>query len=1042
MPPPSCQWLNPQVRKAHRALDRPSTPTPMEFIMSRRITLILGCVFALSTLGTAQGVVAPYTQDFESFAPFTLSPGIGSTGLGAEWDYAQPAGGTSAQARVQASSTPLPPVGGPQVLVLDAPMNNVTETNEVVLHIDGIASDLGSGFAITFLLKETGDETNPEDVIVITDGLTPGNGVDRLGNSTGLPGYGGHQEFLLLDWNTALSTAGGGPGNNAWKEFTFIIDANFYATSGLIPTTDMRLVFRQRDNFGTPSDGLFIDNVRVIDAGFTDVSVTSVDAPVTPSDCSFLTTSEVVTATLTNVGLQTIPTGTMIPVFYDVDNGAQTAVETLTLTADLTMGQSVQYTFTATADLSAPGSHLIQVTSFLTGDGDITNDTGSTTVLSGGTSQFPFLETFDTFTTVNNTTDVPSGWLQDQADNAGGTNSDWFFRNTPTTSANTGPPADHTTGVSGMGFYGYVEDSGNFSAVNLLTPCFDISSLSTPTLRFYVHSNNSQGPGGANENFLALDIVDPNGTVMDIISPIGHLGNSWQEVLVDLSPYAAQAFRIQFRGRSDGGSFTHDIAIDDVEVFDNVTPDLAMQSIDAPVANLDPTCGTLGSNVTVSVTIQNAGVTLSAGQILPVQYTVDDGVNPVVTVSEALVLQAALPPGGTVPYTFTQGADLSVQGLYTFTASVLVPGDSNPANDTTGGHQVQSGGANVVNTFPFFENFDTFTTMNQSTTPPADWLQDQSDATGSNSDWFFRNTATTSTGTGPSADHTTGMSGVGFYAYVEDSGGNFPMVNLLTPCFDTSSLNVPFLSFWYHSFNNGPDANQNFLHVDVIDDTTQTIHLDVMPPIGTVENAWKQAGLLLGPWASPGFRIRFRVDSTNGGANTFTHDIAIDDVMVGEAPPLGNGQPETPGIAGLDINNATEANGFGVASGFPGPFMTQVVGGTENLNFSIRGEPNQSFILLAGPLNVGALLAPPQGQFDIGNTNPMPPFIPTGLTVVWNGFDLAFPAALYNTGATGEFVLTMPSPAIPGLNIGFQAILATSSGTVVKFTNAVDLTIL
>ncbi len=1011
--------------------------------MFRRITLLLGCVAVLSPLGLAQGVVAPYTEDFESYAPFTLTAGVGSTGLGVEWDYAQPAGATSAQARVQASNSPLPPVGGPQVLVLDAPMNNVTETNEVVLHIDGINSDLGSGFAITFLIKETGDETNPEDAIVITDGLTPGNGVDRLGNSTGLPGYGGHQEYLLLDWNTALSTAGGGPGNNAWKEFTFIIDAAFYAASGLIPTTDMRLVFRQRDNFGTPSDGLFIDNVRVIDAGFTDVGVASVDAPVTPLNCSPLTTSEVVTATVTNLGLQTLTTGTVIPIFFDVDGGAQIVVENLTLAADLTMGQSVQYTFTGTADLSAPGSHVIQVATAFPSDGDPTNDASSTTVLSGGTNSFPFIENFDTFTTTNQSTTPPTGWIQDQADNAGGTDSDWYFRNTATTSSNTGPSADHTTGVSGMGFYAYVEDSvGNFPAVNLLTPCFDISALSSPTLRFYVHSNNSQGPGGSNENFLALDIVNPSGTVMDVITPIGHIGNFWQEVLVDLSPYAGQAFRVQFRGRSDGGSFTHDIAIDDVEVFDNVTPDLAMQSIDAPAASLDPTCGTLGSNVTVSVTIQNAGVALSAGQILPVQFTVDDGVNPIVTVNEALVLQAALPPGATVSYTFTQGADLSVQGLYTLTASVLVPGDSDTSNDTVGGHQVQSGGANVVNTFPFFENFDTFTTMNQSTTPPADWLQDQNDGAGNNSDWFFRNTATSSTGTGPSSDHTTGMSGVGFYAYVEDSGGNFPMVNLLTPCFDTSSLNVPFLSFWYHSINNGPDAEQNFLHVDVIDDTTQTIHLDVMPPIGSVENAWRQAGLLLGPWASPGFRIRFRVDSTNGGANTFTHDIAIDDVMVGEAPPLGNGQPETPGVAGLDINNATEANGFGVGSGFPGPFMTQVVGGTDALNFSIRGEPNQNFVLLAGPLNVGSLLAPPQGQFDIGFTNPMPPFIPTGITVVWNGFDVAFPAALYNTGSTGEFNLTLPSPAVPGLNIAFQAIVATASGTVVKFTNAVDLTIL
>ena len=80
-------------------------------------------------------------------------------------------------------------------------------------------------------------------------------------------------------------------------------------------------------------------------------------------------------------------------------------------------------------------------------------------------------------------------------------------------------------------------------------------------------------------------------------------------------------------------------------------------------------------------------------------------------------------------YTFATTADLSIPGTYTFDATVRLPGDQDPSNDTLSGYSVVSGTALIVNTFPWLENFDG-SASNGTTVPPLAWFQDPNDGGG------------------------------------------------------------------------------------------------------------------------------------------------------------------------------------------------------------------------------------------------------------------------------------------------------------------------
>jgi PKD repeat protein len=180
-----------------------------------------------------------------------------------------------------------------------------------------------------------------------------------------------------------------------------------------------------------------------------------------------------------------------------------------------------------------------------------------------------------------------------------------------TSTPNTGPDNDHTTG---LGKYVYTEASFTTGSrvANLQTPQILLSGLTTPELRFWYHMDG-QAIGSLRVEVQTGSVTSPY-VVLDSI--VGQQGNSWNERVVSLSAYANQTVRIRFRARAlpgNQGQFA-DIAIDDMSV-QNAPPCPA------------PTAATATALTSTSVSVQTTQ--LSSGTTIieygPVGFTLGAG---------------------------------------------------------------------------------------------------------------------------------------------------------------------------------------------------------------------------------------------------------------------------------------------------------------------------------------------------------------------------------------------------------------------------------
>ena len=153
---------------------------------------------------------------------------------------------------------------------------------------------------------------------------------------------------------------------------------------------------------------------------------------------------------------------------------------------------------------------------------------------------FPDLETFDSGI---------GDWEQGTGDDG-----DWTLDANGTQSNNTGPSDD----ITGGGNYFYTEASSNGlggnATVILNSPCYDLSGLTEAGFSFYYHMF------GTNVGSLDLEISSDNGdNWINIFSASGNIGDFWNAVSIDLSPYLGQSVKFRFIGLT-GNGWSSDIA--------------------------------------------------------------------------------------------------------------------------------------------------------------------------------------------------------------------------------------------------------------------------------------------------------------------------------------------------------------------------------------------------------------------------------------------------------------------------------------------------
>ena len=170
-----------------------------------------------------------------------------------------------------------------------------------------------------------------------------------------------------------------------------------------------------------------------------------------------------------------------------------------------------------------------------------------------------------------------------------------------------------------------------------------------------------------------------------------------------------------------------------------------------------------------------------------------------------------------------------------------------------------------ISTFPHTEDFESlpYTYFNTS-------------AFGDDFDWSLNSGATVSSGTGPSADHTTG-SPTGYYIYTESSSpnNNDKKADIISTTYDFSSLTTANLTFWWHQYAAGTySPGYLFVYVSTNEVDYSLYYQEQLEYSGI--NDWRQAFIDLSPLAGENtvsFMIRVITDD-------FRSDVALDDMIV------------------------------------------------------------------------------------------------------------------------------------------------------------------
>ena len=303
-------------------------------------------------------------------------------------------------------------------------------------------------------------------------------------------------------------------------------------------------------------------------------------------------------------------------------------------------------------------------------------------VLPSAISSFPYIESFD-----NDGGNLPSGW---SVSNTGAYA--WLLGSGETTSPGTGPLGDNT---SGSGFYAFTEASSPAAPgeqTTLLSREIDLSSLSSARLRFNYHMFG--------ETIGSLDVnVVTTTNANNIFSITGQQqvsqSDGYIEVLLSLDAFLGEVVQIAFVG-TRGGSFTGDIAIDDIVVEEQPNDDLA-------VASVTPDELVFG-NESITVLVRNEGANDQSS--FELAYFVDD------VEIQRETINSSLLSGEELEYTFSTTFDFSTPDEYALGVEVVLAGDEIASNDEltltvvrslfTGDYQmVQLNGPSPFDTYTF-----------------------------------------------------------------------------------------------------------------------------------------------------------------------------------------------------------------------------------------------------------------------------------------------------------------------------------------------------
>jgi hypothetical protein len=581
---------------------------------------------------------APYFEDFEGAAT-----GWSSSGANNSWQRGTPAGLVinTAGAGTQSFATSL---NGPY---------NASELS----YLESPCLDLSSTLSPQVRFKIWWDTERTWDGLQLQSSVDGGSSWSVVGsvNST-----------LGLNWYNTTLTNGPGTGMACWSgsQNSFPSSGSGgwltaqHPLTGLAGLSGVKFRFVFVSDASVQNDGVAIDDFRVSDPPPFEAELVLLTLP--NSACG-LPANAPVSIRIKNHGAQSLSN---IPVRYRINN---LPVVQEVVPGPLAPGDSLNYTFTTRANLSAVGTYNILAYTAVVGDADLTNDT-----LRGNVTNIPTIATLPH----NQNFESNNGFWT-----SGGTSSSWAW-GTPTGGVINSAASGQRAWVTSLsGTYNNDEDS------YLQMPCLNFTGVQNATLSFSIQYDTEDTYDGVNvqysiNNGLTWQVLGTVGsgtnwyTSSSVSSSNGPvwdgLSNGWVRASHPLTVLNNQAsVRLRFVFTSDISANQEGVAIDSVQITTGIsnTPDLGVVQV------LEPSNPVLNQNNTVKVVIKNFSSSILSNFL--VSYAVNGAL------VNGNTLSRSIQPNDTIHHTFTGLWRPTVGGTHRLCAYTgPVPGQTNNANDT------------------------------------------------------------------------------------------------------------------------------------------------------------------------------------------------------------------------------------------------------------------------------------------------------------------------------------------------------------------------
>lgn len=415
-----------------------------------------------------------------------------------------------------------------------------------------------------------------------------------------------------------------------------------------------------------------IDNLRVYVPQAKDIGPSLVVAPTT--DCN-LGNAVTLKIKIANYGTAI---QSNFPVSYTVNGGDAV---TQNFTANLTAGNSADFTFSTPVDITNSGVYKIKFWTGLVGDGSADNDSLSGFVITQFRSGFPKQEF--TLYDGNNLTDVSPGWKESRGLKGEGLVSNWT-----------------KSGPLQQAFFGSVSAKlnllGNTQKEWIVTPSIVPTAATGLIFKCAVTDwNSGQSDNMGSDDSLKIRISTNCGTTwrtLFFLNSSSGLNNQFKTFIIPLTQYSGQEIKIGFYATEGNvnNDEDYDIHLDDIELKTLPPKDLGVTAIVNPVSG----CGL--NNTQVKVTIRNFGS--KTQRQFPVSLQMNNGAVLSETFTDSIISNQSK------DYIFSIPSNIVSPGIYTFSSWTGLAGDVNSFNDSLKNYSIEN--TIAIANYPYSQNFE------------------------------------------------------------------------------------------------------------------------------------------------------------------------------------------------------------------------------------------------------------------------------------------------------------------------------------------------